>query len=114
MANVIKILAQAFPSAASATTLYTVPSTSTSTTVSSIVVCNQSATATSFRIWLRQGSASDGSTQYIYYDVPIAGNDTFVFTGGITLSSTSGTADNIRIYATLGTLSFNLFGVETT
>lgn len=49
MANTLKVLGQSAPGAASQTTLYTVPA-ATSTVVSSIVVCNRSATPTSFRV----------------------------------------------------------------
>jgi glucose-6-phosphate dehydrogenase assembly protein OpcA len=107
MANVIKVLGQQNPSATTNTTLYTVPS-STSTVVSTITVCNRSATATSFRVAIRPAGAAISNEQYIYYDVAIAGNDTFAATLGITLATT----DVITVYATLATLSFNLFGQE--
>ena len=109
MANVIKVLGQSAPGAASLTTLYTVPAL-TSTAVSSIVVCNRSATATSFRIAIRLAGAGISNEMYLYYDVTIAGNDTFVSTIGITLATT----DIVSVYATLSTLSFNIFGQEAT
>lgn len=109
MTDTIKILAQTKPSATTLTDSYTVPG-ATSTTVSSIVVTNQSATATSFRISVAVAGAADTAKQYLYYDVPINGNDTFVATLGITL----GAADVVRVYNTLATLSFNIFGVEVT
>jgi hypothetical protein len=107
MADTLKILGQSNPNATTLTDLYTVPS-STSATVSSIVVCNRSSTATSFRISVSIAGAAIANEQYLYYDVPIAGNDTFVATLGITLATT----DKVRVYATLATLSFNAFGVE--
>lgn len=107
MANTIKVLGQQNPSATTLTTLYTVPG-ATSTVTSTIVVCNRSATATSFRIAVRPGGAAISNEHYIYYDVPIAGNDTFTATIGMTLATT----DVISVYATLATLSFNLFGQE--
>lgn len=103
-----KILGQSKPSATTLTDVYTVPAL-TQATVSTITVCNQSATATSFRISVAVGGAADNTKQYLYYDVAIAGNDTFACTFGITL----GAADVVRCYATLATLSFNIFGVET-
>jgi len=54
--------------------------------------------------------AALATKQYLYYDVAIGGNDTFMATIGITLATT----DVVRVYATLATLSFNLFGIETT
>ena len=95
------------PSAAALTTLYTCPA-STTTVVSSICVCNISATQTSFRVALLPLGAAIADADYIYYDVTIAGNDTFIFTGGITMIAT----DVIQVYATLATLSFNLFYQE--
>jgi len=107
MANVIKVLGQLAPGAASLSTLYTVPA-STSTVCSSLVVCNRSATATSFRVAVRPAGGAISNEMYLYYDVTIAGNDTFIATIGITLATT----DIVSVYATLATLSFNLFGQE--
>jgi hypothetical protein len=109
MTDTLKVLGQSNPSAATPTDLYTVPA-STSTTVSSIVVCNRSATATSFRISVRVAGAGADNKQYLYYDVVIPGNDTFVATIGVALATT----DVVTVYATLATLAFNLFGVEVT
>jgi hypothetical protein len=104
-----KVLGQSKPSATTLTDIYTVPAL-TQATVSTITVCNQSATATSFRISVAPAGAADATSQYLYYDVAIAGNDTFACTFGITLATT----DKIRVYNTLATLSFSVFGVETT
>tara|TARA_R110002126_G_scaffold51939_1_gene141847 strand:+ start:21206 stop:21535 length:330 start_codon:yes stop_codon:yes gene_type:complete len=107
MANVLKVLGQVDPLAATLTTLYTVPG-ATTCGVSSIIVCNRSATATSFRVAIRPGGAGISDEHYIYYDVTIAGNDTFIATVGITLATT----DVISVYATLATLSFQAHGQE--
>ena len=107
MANVIKVLGQSAPGAASQTTLYTVPAL-TSTVCSSIVVCNRSSVATSFRIAVQPAGGGLANQMYLYYDVTIAGNDTFVATIGITLATT----DVVSVYNTLATLSFNLYGQE--
>lgn len=104
-----KVLGQSKPSATTLTALYTVPAL-TSATSSTITVCNQSATATAFRISVAPAGAADATSQYLYYDVPINGNDTFAATIGITLATT----DVVRVYNTLATCSFSLFGVETT
>lgn len=109
MAETNKVLAQTNPGAASLTDSYTVPG-ATQAIISSIVVCNRSGTSTSFRISIAVAGAADDPKQYIYYDVVIPGNDTFVATIGMTL----GAADKIRVYATLATLTFTTFGVEVT
>ena len=108
MAVTQKVLGQSIPSATTLTDLYTVPG-ATQATVSTLTVCNQSATPTSFRVSVAQGGAADDPSQYLYYDVAIPANDTFAATFGITLNS----GDVVRVYATLATLSFSLFGVET-
>lgn len=109
MADTNKVLGQSNPSAATPTDLYTVPG-STQTVASSLVVCNRSGTATSFRVSVRVGGAGADNKQYLYYDVAIPGNDTFIATIGATLAAT----DVVTVYATLATLSFTLFGVEVT
>jgi len=109
MANVIKVLGQSAPGAASLTDMYTVPG-ATTTAVSSIFVCNRSATATSFRIAIRPAGGAISNEMYIYYDVTLAGNDTFVTTTGITLGAT----DVVSVYNTLATLSFSIYGQEAT
>ena len=109
MAETNKILAQTKPSAVTLTDAYTVPA-STQTVVSTITVCNQSATATTFRISIAVAALADTPKQYLFYDVSCPGNDTFAATFGITLATT----DVIRVYNTLATLSFTIMGVEIT
>mgnify|MGYP001564129627 CR=1 FL=1 len=108
MAETIKVLAQSNPVAATLTNAYTVPA-STSTVISSIVVCNRGA-ATSFRISIAVAGAANDDKQYLYYDIAITANNTFSAVLGITLAAT----DVVRVYATLATLSFNIFGIEVT
>jgi hypothetical protein len=74
------------------------------------MVCNRSATPTSFRISIQVANAGDSSEQYLFYDTPIEGNQSIAVTIGVTLATT----DVIAVYATLATLSFNVFGVEVT
>ena len=109
MAETLKVLDQTAPSAASLTDGYTVPA-STSAVVSTLVVANRSGTPTAFRVSVAPAGAGDSVEQYLYYDIAIDGNDTFAATIGITLETT----DVVRVYATLATLSFTLFGSEIT
>lgn len=104
----IKVLAQIAPSSATSTVLYTVPA-GRSTTSSSIVVCNQSSVDTiMFRISIAVAGAAIEAKQYLYYDVSLDTNDTFIAVIGITLSET----DIIRVYTDIASVSFSLFGVE--
>jgi hypothetical protein len=108
MATTLKILGQSAPSAATYTNAYTVPAL-TSTVISSITVCNRSSTPTSFRIMVGTTAASQPvNAEALYYDLAIPGNDTFVFTGGLTLE----TGKIVVVYNTLATLSFSIYGQE--
>ena len=109
MAESNKTLAQIKSAANTLEKLYTVPA-STQTVVSSVVVCNQSATATSFSLQIRIAGAGSDTKQYIYFTVAIPGNETFIATIGATLATT----DEVWVLATLATLSWTLFGVEIT
>jgi hypothetical protein len=107
MAISYKILGQSAPSATTETDLYTVPG-ATEAVASSVIVCNRSASADSFRISVSATGGATGNKDYIYYDVAIGGNDTFIATIGVTLAATN----VVRCYSTNGTLSFGLYGSE--
>lgn len=107
MATTYKILGQVNPAATTATTAYTVPA-STQSIVNSIAVCNQSASAGTFRIAVRPAGATLAAQHYIVYDTAISANDTI--NPGITLSL--GAADVITVYASSTSLSFTVSGVE--
>jgi len=104
-----KTLAQNYPVANRLTTLYTVP-VITQTVVSSFIVCNQSSYDDLFRMSVAVGGETDSPKQYLYYNVAVPGNDSFVANIGMTLSAD----DVVRVYSTNGFCSFNLFGVEIT
>jgi hypothetical protein len=107
MPNVYKILGQSSPSATTETDLYTVPP-ATSAVCSSVSICNRGGTPTTFRISLSPLGASTANKDYLYYDVTLAGNDTFIATVGVTLAAT----DKIRVYAGNASLSFQVWGTE--
>jgi hypothetical protein len=108
MANSYRILGSSAPSAAALTTAYTVAS-ATQSVISTITVANRSAVGTSFRIAIAAAGGAAGNGEYIAYDVPIGGNQTIILNKlGITMDTT----DEVQVYATLATLSFNIFGVE--
>ena len=109
MSEAYKTLSQTKPSAATLTDAYTVPA-ATSAVISTVTVCNQSATPTAFRISVAVAGAGDTAKQYLAFDVPIAGNEAKAWTIGATLATT----DVLRVYNTLATVSFNVFGTEIT
>jgi hypothetical protein len=109
MAQTYKVLGQVNPAAATATTLYTVPA-STQTVVSTINVCNQAATAATFRIAVRPAGAALAAVHYQAYDVALPANDSIPLTLGITLAAT----DVVTVQASTATVSFSAFGSEVT
>lgn len=109
MADTLKVLGQSAPGATTETALYTVPGATTAI-VNTLTICNRSATAATFRVSVDVAGGGTANKDYIYYDLPIAGNDTFVATMGITL----GAADILNVYASTANLSFSAFGMERT
>jgi hypothetical protein len=107
MPTVYKVLGQSAPSAAAATTLYTVPS-ATDTIVSTINVANTGANQDTIRIAIRPAGATLATQHYIAYGVPLASGAVLTFTIGATLDAT----DVITVYSTTGTSSFSAFGSE--
>lgn len=107
MATTYKVLGQVAPSATTATTLYTVPS-STQTVVSTIGVCNRTGSELSFRIAIRPAGETLATKHYIAYDAKVSGNDSTFITVGATLDAT----DVITVYASTADLSFTAFGSE--
>lgn len=108
MATVYKVLGQNYPTAATNTTLYTVPS-ATSTVISSLVICNQSTTSADIiDVAVRPAGASLSTTHYLYKSMTLSPGSTMSITLGITLATT----DVVTIRAESGVSSFALFGSE--
>jgi len=109
MADVLKVLGQVTPGDTNNTTLYTVPEAAQAT-ISSIVACNLTGGALTFRVAIRPKGASINNKHYIYYGKSVAANDSVFVIIGITLSDDdivtvqSSSADDV---------SFSIFGVET-
>ena len=108
MATTYKVLGQSYPTAATNTSLYTVPAAS-SAVVSTITVCNQSqTTGDTINIAVRPAGASIATQHYLFFTEPIAPSSTLGITIGVTLAAT----DVITVYSQLGTTSFSAFGSE--
>lgn len=103
-----KTIAQLYPSAATLTMLYT-HTDSPQLLWTGLIVSNHSATADKFRLSIAVGGEADANKQYLYYDTEVLGNDTLKIPFDTLLSLN----DVVRVYATNGTLSFNLQGVNT-
>ena len=107
MTEILQVLGQIVPSANTLTPLYTVPG-SISASVSSITICNQNSLDVLIRISIAVGGEADDPKQYLYFDLPLDGNDTFIATIGISLAS----GDIVRVQSNTENVSFNIFGVE--
>jgi glucose-6-phosphate dehydrogenase assembly protein OpcA len=107
MPTVYKVLGQANPAATTATTLYTVPA-STSAVVSTVVICNQTASAATFRLSVRPAGGAQTNAMYLAYDVTVGASDSTALTLGITMATT----DVLTVYGSTATLSFTAFGSE--
>jgi hypothetical protein len=108
MATSYKVLGQSAPTAATATTLYTVPA-ATEAIISTINVVNTHAsTADVIRIAVRPDGATLANEHYLVYGLSLSAGATFTYTGGITVNAT----DVITVYSTNGTSSFSAFGSE--
>jgi hypothetical protein len=102
-----KVLGQVAPSASTATTLYPVPAL-TSAIISTLSICNQNATAVTYRISVRPAAAVQTTAMYVAYDVSLPANSTDTLTLGLTLATT----DVITVYASSTAVSFNAYGSE--
>lgn len=109
MATNYLVLGQVAPSATTATTLYTAPS-STQTVVSTVFVCNRGTTTGKFRIAVRPDGASLSNQHYLAYDTPLEGGSFITITAGVTLGDT----DVVTVYADSASFSFSAFGSEIT
>jgi len=108
MATVYKILGQSCPAANTDTTVYTVPS-ATYAVISSIVICNITTTARTYRIAVRPNGATIGNDDYIAYDETIPANSSFTWAIGVSLDASD--VITVRASAT-DAVAFNVFGAE--
>jgi hypothetical protein len=107
MATSYKVLGQISPSAASATTLYTVPS-ATETVISCLVVANISTSTLSYRIAVRPNGDVLDSKHYLAYDTVIAPNTSTIYNIALCLDA----GDVITVYESAADLSFSAYGSE--
>ena len=104
----IKILNTTAVTANVNTSGYIVP-VDNSAVISSVVVCNRGLSSATFRIATIPGGLGDlDVSQYLYYDVPVGANDTFVATIGITLAA----ENTIMVRASSSDVNFVTFGTE--
>lgn len=105
MAITYKILGQSTGSL-SDTNLYTVPIGSSSV-LSTIVICNTTGSALTYRLAVIPSGSTLSNKHYIAYETNIGSNDTTALTLGITL----GSEEKLNIYGS-ASLAFSVFGSQ--
>lgn len=104
-----KILGQATPADTNAASIYS-PNDSVIGIVRNIFVCNTTAGALSFRIFVDNDGTTYDTTTALYYDVSIAANTTTKLDVFIPLNNSSG---NLAVRSSsANNLTFTAFGVE--
>ena len=111
MAEVRKILGQVDMAATTTITACKVDA-SKEVIVSSVVFCNRGAAAVLSAYVVSAGDSGEAADQYLYWDLALPADDTFVATLGITLSA----GDEIRGAASStaagSAVTMTVFGVE--
>ena len=83
---------------------------STSAVVSTVVVCNQAASAATFRLSV-SATTTPANKEYVAYGMTVPANDTITLTLGLTLDST---VKYLIGSASAATVTFSAFGCEIT
>jgi hypothetical protein len=108
MPTAYKVLGQLYPTADTASTLYTVPS-ATQTVVSTLTISNLSTTTNdSVSIAVRPAGETLEDKHYVLKDDILASGSSLVLTIGMTLATT----DVVTVKSLIGNSAFNLFGSE--
>ncbi len=87
--------------------VYTVPS-GKSAVVSSIVLCNTTNDVAYVRVSHAIAGATSNDKQFLYYDIPLPSNNTFIATIGVTMASD----DTLRLYSSVAGVAMNVYGNE--
>jgi len=113
VAETLKVLGQiALAVANTEEQIYKAPA-STAATISSIVICNRGSSEQTFIIAVDVGDDNAGASEnkdFLYKDITIPGNDTFIATVGVTLAAT----DSVNVNGNSTSLTFSAFGIEVT
>lgn len=105
----LKVLGQLSPVANILSEIYAVPE-NRDASISSIVVTNRHTSQGTFSLAIAVDNEFDDVKQYIYYQLLIPENETFIATVGFSIGSN----DRIRVISSNGLMSFNIFGSEVT
>ena len=106
-----KQLGQHRVNSATATSVYS-PGASTTAIIKSVVVCNQTGAADTFRLFLDDDGTTYDQTTALYYDVAIAANTTIQIDMYWPMNDATGNLATRN--ATANALTFTVFGAEVT
>lgn len=98
-------LGQVVPAATTLTAAYTVPALRHA--VITVIITNEAAAAATVRLAHAVNGAANANQQYMLYDYALAANATTT-----TARFTVNAGDIVRVYASSGTVSFNINGIE--
>lgn len=102
------ILGQSAPSAATNTTVYTVPSSGVSTSTFNISVCNMFATPATISIAIA-ATGTPSTSEWIEFNTIIPPNTTFERTGIVSQST-----KNVVVFASDAVFAVTVYGFEAT
>jgi hypothetical protein len=110
MATTYKVLGQKISTGTITTydTLYGPVGVGTAAIVSTVVVCNQAATAATYRLAVC-ATTTPATKEFIVYGGTVPANDTITLTLGMTVDAT---AKLLMCSASASTVSFSAFGCE--
>ena len=111
MATVLKQLGQLTPANTTAASLYS-PAASTETLIKSIVICNTSSGAVTYRVFHDDDGTTYDTTTALYYDVSLAANTSIVLEFNLVMNDSTG---NLAIRTSVADdLTFTCYGAEIT
>lgn len=103
-----RVIAQLAIPAAAETVLYTVQDDQ-KCNVQGFTFCNRSVGTDYFRLSISKLGAPTATRDYVYYNLPLTGNNTFLSELDVTIDNT----DVIRVYCTNGNISVTLYGIPS-
>jgi len=111
MATTLKQLGQLMPTNTTAASIYS-PGASTQTLIKSIVVCNTSAGAVTYRIFHDDNGTTYDTTTALYYDVSLAANTSIILSLNLVMDDSTG---NLAVRtSSANDLTFTCYGAEIT
>jgi len=81
---------------------------STTAVLSTIAICNTASASATYRVAIMGSAGTPAAANWLVYDAPVAANDTFFLTAGVTLGNTQ----FIRVSSSANTVTFSAYVSE--